>query len=89
MQRNIKTQYVNPPIPSRSFDWMAWDDNTYDGAPDSITRNQIGHGQTEQAAIADLMEHFEQHENGCDCESCTYEERAKGNIRPHPRKGDV
>ena len=53
---NIKTQCICPPIPSRNFDWLAYDDNTYDGAPDSGTRNQLGHGATEQEAIADLME---------------------------------
>ena len=53
---NIKTECVCPPIPTRRFDWLAYDDNTYDGAPDSGTRNQIGHGATKQEAIADLME---------------------------------
>ncbi len=34
--------------------WTAIDDDTYDGAPDSSTRNHIGYGPTEEAAIADL-----------------------------------
>ena len=51
----IKTQYVHPPIPSRNFDWMAWDDDTYDGAPDSPRRNQLGHGPTEGEAVVNLI----------------------------------
>lgn len=34
--------------------WTAVDDDTYDGAPDG--RNEIGYGQTPEAAIADLLE---------------------------------
>jgi hypothetical protein len=52
----IKTDYWMKPIPTRNFDWSAIDDNTYDGAPDSSNRNQVGHGATEQEAIANLME---------------------------------
>jgi hypothetical protein len=53
---NIRTTHVCPPIPVRNFDWLAVDDDTYDGAPDSGTRNQIGFGRTEDEAIADLKE---------------------------------
>jgi len=53
---NIRTKHVCPPIPTRAHDWQAWDDNTYDGAPDSNTRNQIGTGATEREAVADLKE---------------------------------
>jgi hypothetical protein len=56
---NIRTQCICPPIPTRAFDWLAWDDDTYDGAPDSRTRNQLGSGATEAEAIASLMEHFD------------------------------
>lgn len=52
----IKTQYWQPPIPMRSFDWSAVDEDTYDGAPDSGTRHQIGYGRTREEAIADLIE---------------------------------
>lgn len=52
----IKTDYWQKPIPSRNFDWSAIDDSTYDSAPDSSTRNQVGYGATEQEAIADLLE---------------------------------
>jgi hypothetical protein len=47
----IKTEFIYPPIPSRSFDWQAYDDDTYDG-PGS----PLGSGATEAEAIADLME---------------------------------
>ncbi len=56
MTRDIVTHYAPPPIPVRHFDWSATDRNTYDGAPDSANRYQIGWGETEQAAIADLLE---------------------------------
>lgn len=52
---NIVTRHVYPPIPIRSFDWCAVDDDTYDGAPDSGNRDQIGYGSTEAEAIADLL----------------------------------
>ena len=45
----IVTEHVYPPIPDRSCDWSAVDDDTYDG-PGSL----IGWGPTEDAAIADL-----------------------------------
>lgn len=51
---NIRTTFVYPPIPVRSFDWCAVDDDTYDGAEDSHCL--IGYGRTEQEAIADLLE---------------------------------
>jgi hypothetical protein len=50
----IKTEYVHPPVPRRDWDWVAYDDDTYDG-PDS----KIGVGPTEEAAIADLLEQCE------------------------------
>jgi hypothetical protein len=46
----IKTSYDLPPVPVRSFDWSAIDDDTYD------YDSQIGHGATEQEAINDLLE---------------------------------
>lgn len=52
----IVTSYWQPPIPLRQFDWSAYDADTYDGAPDSGTRGQIGYGKTEQEAIADLID---------------------------------
>ena len=47
----IRTENVNPPIPIRSCDWSAVDDDTYDG-PGS----PIGRGATEAEAIADLKQ---------------------------------
>jgi hypothetical protein len=46
----IQTSYIYPPVPDRSMDWSAVDDNTYDyDAP-------IGFGPTQAAAIADLLQ---------------------------------
>jgi len=53
---NIKTEHVCPPISIRCYDWRAVDSDTYDGAPDSPTRHQVGYGSTEQKAINDLKE---------------------------------
>ena len=36
--------------------WMAWDTETYDGAPDSSNRDQLGFGDLYLQAIADLQE---------------------------------
>lgn len=54
----IRTEFVDPPIPDRRFDWSAVDDDTYDGAPDSHC--PIGRGRTESEAIADLLEQLEE-----------------------------
>lgn len=51
----IKTVFQYPPIPIRNLDWIAIDDNTYDG-PGSL----IGTGATEQEAIDDLLEQMEE-----------------------------
>ena len=51
---NIRTEHVHPPILRRDCDWVAYDDDTYDG-PGS----KIGVGPTEEAAIADLLEQYE------------------------------
>ena len=50
----LKTEFVFPPIPVRNCDWSCIDEDTYDGAPDSSTRNDIGWGATEAEAIADF-----------------------------------
>lgn len=54
---NIRTNYEFPPIPVRTFDWSAIDDDTYDGAEDSSC--PIGRGRTEQEAIDNLLEQIE------------------------------
>lgn len=51
----IQTPNIFPPISIREFDWQAIDSDTYDGAEDSVTRHQIGHGPTKELAIEDLM----------------------------------
>lgn len=50
----IVTDYWLKPIPTRAFDWQAYDAATYDGEG-----GPIGHGATEQEAIADLLEQIE------------------------------
>jgi len=37
--------------------WSCWDENSYDGAPDSES-NHIGYGPEKEDALADLMEKF-------------------------------
>ena len=51
----IRTDYIYPPIPDRRCDWVAVDDDTYDGPG-----CPVGSGRTEAEAIADLMEQLEQ-----------------------------
>ena len=51
----VRTHHEYPPIPIRSFDWSAVDDDTYDGEG-----CEIGRGATEEAAIADLLEQIEE-----------------------------
>ncbi len=50
----IRTDYVFPPIPSRNFDWAAYDDETYCGCEECHC--PMGRGPTEQIAIDDLLE---------------------------------
>lgn len=50
----IKTNFVNPPIPMRQFDWSAYDSEKWDGDPE--VKTSVGWGKTEQEAIADLLE---------------------------------
>ena len=54
---NIHTSFDYPPIPIRRFDWAAYLGDYYDGAPDAGTfGNWIGHGETKEAAVADLLD---------------------------------
>ena len=58
----IKTNFDYPPIPVRSFDWSAIDEDTYDCDCDQdgfFSLSPIGHGATEAEAIADLMDQLE------------------------------
>lgn len=45
---NILTHFINPPIPTRVFDWTATNESYEPGDP-------IGYGETENAAIIDLL----------------------------------
>lgn len=54
----ITTQFVYPPIPVRTMDYSAIDDDTYDGAPDAHC--PVGHGATEEEAIRNLAEQWEE-----------------------------
>lgn len=54
----IRTHNEYPPIPDRQFDWVAVDDQTYDGPG-----CPIGYGATEQHAIIDLIEQLLQQED--------------------------
>jgi hypothetical protein len=51
----VHTNFDYPPIPVRSFDWSAIDDETYDGVG-----CPVGHGPTEQEAINDLLAQIEE-----------------------------
>lgn len=50
----IRAEY-DPTRPA-GHKWMAWDTETYDGAPDSSNRDQLGFGDLYLQAIADLQE---------------------------------
>jgi hypothetical protein len=56
----IATRHEPPPIPQRDYDWYAIDSDTYDGAPDAGCCRAIGFGPTEQAAIDDLLDRFDE-----------------------------
>jgi hypothetical protein len=51
--KTIKTSYVFPPIPDRSFDWIAY----YDGHEED---NNNGFGKTEKEAIQDLKDNCQE-----------------------------
>jgi hypothetical protein len=58
----IKTNFDYPPIPIRSMDWSAIDEDTYDCDCDQdgfFSLSPIGRGATEAEAIADLMAQLE------------------------------
>jgi hypothetical protein len=55
----ITTSFVYPPIPLRQFDWCAYDDDSYDGALDAGPQC-VGYGRTEEEAIADFREQWEE-----------------------------
>jgi hypothetical protein len=54
--------YFDRPLsnPDRSIDWSAWDGDKDGCEPGGLFRQQpIGWGETEQAAIADLLQQIE------------------------------
>lgn len=53
----VRTDFIYPPIPPRQFDWCAVDDQRYDGEG-----CPIGFGETEERAIADLLDQIEDRE---------------------------
>ena len=59
---NISTSFNCPPIPIRDYDWSAVDYDTYDCDCDDcgfFSLGPVGHGATEQEAIADLLMQME------------------------------
>jgi hypothetical protein len=42
----LKTEYINPPIPDRSNDWVAWNEDDPEFG--------CGHGRSEEEAIEDF-----------------------------------
>jgi len=44
--------------------FCAYDDDSYDGAPDSSNRNMIGFGATRIAAVRDLLDKLDDEEVG-------------------------
>jgi len=55
-----RTEFVYLPIPIRHCDWLAVDDDTYAGAPDTKwPANCVGYGRTEAEAVADLLDQLE------------------------------
>lgn len=60
---DLRTNFDYPPIPIRSLDWSAIDDNTYDASYEGEDESgsiwhcsPSGHGATEAEAIEDLLE---------------------------------
>lgn len=58
----LRTSYDFPPIPIRTMDWSAFDDNTYCGCGEC--HSIVGHGSTEAEAIADFWEQFHEAKEG-------------------------
>ena len=66
MSSEIIANFVYPPIPMRNFDWEAYRDGTMDADYDYekecyVSATLIGHGETKQAAIDDLLEQEADH----------------------------
>lgn len=50
----IVTHNIYPPIPIRTFDWTAYDDDRYCGCGEC--KNLVGYGATRDEALTDLCE---------------------------------
>jgi len=57
----IRTEHVYPPIPSRTSDWCAYDEDSYDGAEDAGPQ-LVGWGPTEEIALEDLRDQIMERE---------------------------
>jgi len=59
---SVHTTYHGPfPANAQDLNWSAIDDNTYDGAPDTLPRpGPIGWGCTEALALNDLYDQLAQ-----------------------------
>lgn len=51
----ITTSHIAPPIPTKTHDWSAIDDETYSGDES----DPVGYGSTEIEAIRDLLDQIE------------------------------
>lgn len=60
----IKTEFTYPPIPLRQFDWCAYDEDTYCGCGEC--HPIVGTGATEEEALADFREQWEEKYGGDD-----------------------
>jgi hypothetical protein len=54
---NIRTIHICPPIPVRSYDWCAVDNDTFD---EENPATPVGYGPTKEEAIADLLRQIEE-----------------------------
>lgn len=60
--RKVRTTFEYPPIPIRTMDWSAVDDDTYDCDCDEdgfFSTSPTGRGATEAEAIQDLIDQLE------------------------------
>lgn len=57
MTNNIKTEFVYPPIPIRSFDWVAYLEGTEES-------QEYGYGSTEKEAVGNLLIILQDKEEG-------------------------
>jgi hypothetical protein len=73
----LRLTHVFPPIPIRSFDWAAYDDNRFDGADDAGAQ-MVGTGATITEAITDFAEQLSEKlgavENYFKCANCDHDQ---------------